>query len=100
MSQTAQPSEDNEVYAVPEFDMSDLLHMRNGKHPEVYETFFDKFVPCILPRKSDWSKKILSAKCDEDLTTCSNEAFALLVLENNWDRWLDMYNKLNGEVAK
>ena len=36
---------------------------------------------------------------DEDLLSISSEAFGLLLLENHWDRWLDIYQKCGGKIG-
>ena len=40
-----------------------------------------------------WNKKVHDADSLCSVFTVSDEAFALLVLENNWERWLDINNK-------
>ena len=39
------------------------------------------------------------AQTDEDLVSISSEAFGLLLLENHWDRWLDIYKKCGGGIG-
>ena len=41
----------------------------------------------------------MNAKTDQDVTTKSNEAFALLCLENQWDRWFDLYVQNDGKMT-
>ena len=41
---------------------------------------------------------VAAAKTDDDITTVSNEAFVLLILENNWNRWLEIYQKNDGKI--
>ena len=60
--------------------------------------FFDRFVP-LLEKKTNFRRKLRSATKDEDLITISSEAFGLLLLENHWDRWLDIYQKTGGRVS-
>ena len=40
----------------------------------------------------------MTATKDEELLSISSEAFGLLVLENHWDRWLDIYTKCGGKI--
>ena len=50
--------------------------------------FFNHFLPCVV-EKHDWkwqTKKELISQ----VATISDEAFALLILENIWDEWKDM----------
>ena len=41
---------------------------------------------------------VANAKTDDDITTVSNEAFVLLILENNWKHWLEIYRKNDGNI--
>jgi hypothetical protein len=43
-------------------------------------------MPCVVGKKA-WGKKKLK-KALSDIVMCSNEAFVLLTLENNYDRWM------------
>ena len=43
---------------------------------------------------------VANAKTDDDITTVSNEAFVLLILENNWKRWLEIYRKNDGNIIQ
>ena len=52
-----------------------------------------------MGKKSYWKQQIENAVTDQDVTTRSNEAFALLVLENQWERWLDIYIKNEGKMV-
>ena len=73
----------------PEVDLESILELRSNA--EVYEKFYKYMVPSI-GRKTFWKDIVTSVKADQDVTTVSNEAFALLVLENNWERWIDLFN--------
>ena len=44
----------------------------------------------LLEKKKIQSKLKIATK-DEELLSISSMAFELLVLENHWDRWLDIY---------
>ena len=37
---------------------------------------------------------------ENDLCTPSDEALTLLLLENSYDRWIDIYKKAEGKVSK
>jgi hypothetical protein len=68
---------------------------RNAK---MYKVFFDNFLPCVI-KKSAFKHQVAVATNDRTLCcTVSNEAFALLLLENNFDRWQDIYRLRKGEV--
>ena len=51
----------------------------------------------LLEKKTNFKRKLRTATKDEDLLTISSEAFGLLLLENHWDRWLDIYQNLEVE---
>ena len=72
------------------FDINDFLQLR--RRPEAYIVFFMHFIKCIT-RKSTFERKLSTAKTYDDICTVSDEAFALLVLENSWDRWSDLYKQ-------
>ena len=81
----------------PEFSLKSIQEGR--KNYKAYSFFFDKFVPLLEKKKSDFKGKLKTAKTDEDLITISSEAFGLLLLENHWDRWLDVYAKCGGRIG-
>ena len=60
---------------------------RNGRsNAKMYKVFFDKFLPCVI-KKSVFDHQVAVATNDRTLCTVSDEAFALLLLENSFDRW-------------
>ena len=59
--------------------------------------FFDIFVP-LLEKKSTFNEKLMTATKDKELFCISSEAFGLLVLENHWNRWLDIYIKCEDKI--
>ena len=75
------------------------------KNLEAYTVFFDHFVPCAT-KKTTWDRRL--AKADnqpnssmlQPLCTVSDEAFALLLLENSFDRWLDLFANHKGPVMQ
>ena len=83
------------VEFIPKYRLLDFLRMRSD--PEAYGEYFTYFLPAV-GRKSFWRHLVSNAESDADLSTISNEAFGLLVLENHWDRWVDMYHKSDGVV--
>ena len=66
--------------------------------PETYKVFFTWFVPAI-GRKTYWNHIVANAANDDNITTISNEAFVLLVLENNWDCWLEIFRMNDGNLV-
>jgi hypothetical protein len=67
----------------------------HDQHRQVYL----RFVPCITG-KSAFANRLLVATKESDLCTRSDEALTLLLLENSYDRWIDVYKKAAGEVSK
>ena len=76
--------------------MEDFLSGR-----ENYDAYSDFFKYFIYPmgKKTYWKQTIQNASNDQDMTTKSNEAFALLLLENQWDRWLDIFTLNDGKMT-
>ena len=77
------------------------LHSRlqqGRKDAKVYSVFFEQFMPCVT-KKTVFQRQVLVATNDSTLCTVSDEAFALLLLENNYDRWVDIYRLQKGEVT-
>jgi hypothetical protein len=71
-----------------------------------YTVFFDLFVPCAT-KKTSWDRRIAKALTKTDsnnkeqcLCTVSDEAFALLLLENSYNRWLDLFTNNKGPVMQ
>ncbi len=67
--------------------MKDYLKVR--KHPEAYRQFIMAFLPSVVG-KPEFRRRIMWAKNDHMLCTVSDEAYTLLVIENNYDRWMDI----------
>ena len=40
----------------------------------------------------------MTATKDKELFSISSEAFGLIILENHWNRWLDIYTKCGGKI--
>ena len=80
----------------PKFSIHDFQAGRVNK--ECYELYFTRFLPC-LEKKTVWNRKLKKAKEDKDLLTISSEAFGLLVMENQWKRWMRMFVLSSGKVG-
>ena len=80
----------------PMYSWKDFAAGRSNK--ECYELYFTRFVP-HLEKKALWNRKLSKAKEDKDLVTISSEAFGLLLLENQWKRWLKMFELSGGKVG-
>ena len=81
----------------PWCELEAFLDMRQSS--ETYEMFFSFFIPSI-GHCTYWKHMVANAKTDNDITTVSNEAFVLLILENNWKRWLEIYRKNDGNIIQ
>ena len=70
--------------------------MRTGRegYNNAYETMFHVFMPHVVG-VFQWNDSMSRDGKLEEIVSVTDEAFCLLVLENNWDRWFDMYNELN-----
>ena len=62
------------------------------------QSLFTWFIPAT-GRKTYWKHIVARAKNDDNITTISNEAFVLLVLENNWDCWLEIFQMNDGNLV-
>ena len=80
----------------PEYSLETILQGR--KNYKSYSFFFDSFFP-LMEKKSKFKYKMIRAARDEDLVSISSEAFCLLVLENHWERWLEIYEKCGGRIG-
>ena len=86
------------VQFTPRYSLHEFLQGRENQ--EVYEVFMTKFAWCVVARKTEWQSRVLAAETDRDVLSVSDEAFALIVLENNWSRWIDVFNINGGKVPK
>ena len=79
--------------------------MEGRKNEAAYTAFFDHFVPCAT-EKTLWDRRIakavtnFSSKKNQSLCTISDEAFALLLLENSYSGWLDLFLNNKGPVMQ
>ena len=83
------------------FTLDEILKGRQENEEEfnyAYVVMFSRFLRCTVGKQL-WWKRVDYADNDEDLCTVSDEAFTLLVLENNWERWQNIYNRLDGDVG-
>ena len=75
-----------------QFDFDDLFNLQKDE-TGIYEKFVDYLLSAVVGKriyKSQKHKALLST-----YTTVSDEAFALIVVENNWERWVDMHEHNN-----
>jgi hypothetical protein len=66
-------------------DMTELLLLCQGRETEWF-WFADNVIECISGKRA-WGKE-KSTKVLTESVTASDETFALLLLINNWDKWL------------
>jgi hypothetical protein len=85
------------------FAMKDIVEGR--KNEEAYSAFFEHLLPCAT-KKTLWDRRIAKAvsnsnsKKYQSLCTISDEAFALLLLENSCSQWLDLLFNKKGPVMQ
>ena len=70
----------------PEFDLDDFFGMRDND--KAMHFFCENFLPEVVG-KVEWRKGVTNLKVS-DLATVTDEAFALLVLDNVWLTWMNM----------
>lgn len=75
--------------------MEELLDGRASER--AFHSTLDTFVPGVVGRNLYKKRLTTRPSVDGKLYTASDEAFMLLVLENSWDRWIDVYE--NGGPA-
>jgi hypothetical protein len=72
--------------------------VRSGRQEcPVYLFFCQHFMKCVTSSTRWQSNYTTAPMCT--FTTCSDEAFAVAVYENNYDRWMDMYKKGNTKTS-
>ena len=79
-------------------DMPCVAAVKLGRRDEAcYDWWCLHFMKCVTGTnqwQSNYMKKPMYA-----FTTCSDEAFAAAVYENNYDRWTDMHKKKNTKTS-
>ena len=80
----------------PQYDLSDFEQFRGKK--KSFDTFINYFL------KKTYSTKWNNATVDDTtrlstIITVSDEAFVYLVLENNWERWVDINFKSQNQYT-
>ena len=91
----AQSKDDDDIKCDPPLDLEDLCELR--ENPRAFETFVNCFLQPTFSKK--WNNKLKHStrkiQFIGDILTVTDEAFVLLVLENNWERWIDINNQSN-----
>ena len=71
-----------------------------GRAHDSFEIFFKNFVPAIVAKNKFKTGLFAPMHNNVHMRTVSDEACLLLLLENNYDRWIDVYkNKLAGTTT-
>ena len=65
--------------------LDDMMSLSDGG--EAYKWTCAKFMPFVVGFKN-WKRLMRTQKISQ-MATCSDESFLLLILENNYDRWVD-----------
>jgi len=65
--------------------------LQGRKCPEVFHLVLEKFVPAVVGRRLYRKRLKVCPRDDNGLFSASDEAFMLLLLENSWNRWVDIY---------
>ena len=78
------------------FEMTDILTLRSGV--DTYGWFVSQFLPAVVGSRcwnANYRKNTISS-----FVTVSDEAFALVNMENNYARWQDMFIKQNTKTSE
>ena len=78
------------------FDIAEFQKMRTNK--EAFAQFCENILPCVVGRKF-WDKRVASI-CVSEIATDTDEAWALLVMENSWDTWKEQAFLETGKYEK
>jgi len=70
--------------ALPE--LQEIMKLRQQGYKVIMTTFYNHFLSCVMG-KCKWKKHVILKEVPL-FATVTDEAFALLVLENNWGVWL------------
>ena len=70
-----------------------------GRAHDSFEIFFRNFVPAVVAKNKFKLRLFAPNSDDKHMCTVSDEACTLLLLENNFDRWVDVHkNKKEGST--
>ena len=74
-----------------------FLEMR--RNFEAYSVFYSQFLPCIVG-KNNFKKLLPQITDSEDIATVSDEALALVGIENSCQRWDKIFENSEGQIRK
>ncbi len=87
----------NEEAELPELkDIS--AGVRDAEDPRVAYIFFDFFLPAVVGKKK--YKNRVAYEPVSKIATVSDEALAMLLLENSWEKWEDELDKETTDPSK
>ena len=75
-------------------ELQEFMEMR--KNGRAFRQFCDNILPCIVGR-AKWDK-VVAGKLVSKMSTGTDEAWGLLLLENSWDLWEQMADAPSGKV--
>lgn len=83
---------------VTTIQFQDFLNCRG--RPSVHALFMDRFVKLVVSVRV-WNMRLKSPfESINELCTVSDEAFALLALENGWETWVDTLRLAGGKFQR
>ena len=91
------PRNANNMNFIPVHSLDDFLELR--KNEKAFETFVVNFLKPAYSAKWKAKRREKTIKKISDIATISDEAFVMLTLENNWDRWIDINNKAKNDYS-
>ena len=78
---------------------STMVAFAAGRTHGSFEDFYKNFVPPVVGKNKFKARMETPVNTDSSMCTVSDEACALLLLENNYDRWTDVHkNKMDGST--
>ena len=75
-------------------EIDEFLEMRDNK--KAFTLFCDRILPCVVGR-SMWDKLVDRVGVSK-FATATDEAWAIVVMENSWDLWKQMAESTDGKV--
>ena len=81
----------NETTYEPAHSLEELLELRQNK--KAFTMFAKNFLKPACSTKWKAKRSQQNIKSLSEMVTVGDEAFVLLALENNWERWIDINNK-------
>jgi len=72
-------------------------YLAGRKDVPAYSDFYSNVMMGVLG-KLEFKHRVRNYPIDMEIGTVSDEALGLLIVENYYDRWVDMYNKSNGMI--